>query len=359
MKHVLNFTRSPALAAKRISASWRPWRLGGYITCGLLIVASGSGCAATPRGPTPGGAHLRQLATSYINSALKYRDNPAVRAQAVEAAESLPPDIAIKLRESLKDEHAGVRFAACLALGRLKDADAAAAIREHVQDQDRSVRVAAYFALQQLGDGRYRVQWVETLRRDPLPAVRRNAALTLGQLRDPEVIPILQAAAAEDEDEGVRLQAMEGLAILGNRRAVERFIHDAYGGAGYKQPFALLTLGRVSDDRVLPTLRTRLKESPYLEARLAAARALGMHGHDDGFDLAMKSVSWNEPQAGLADDSPENQRMRVRSMAVMALGEIGDARALGSLKGRMETPDDPRVQLAAAKAIIMILKQGG
>ena len=46
---------------------------------------------------------------------------------------------------------------------------------------------------------------------------------------------------------------------------------------------------------------------------------------------------------------------RVRSMAALALGDIGDRRALKALTKRMQTPDDPRVQLAAATAILMIL----
>jgi hypothetical protein len=81
-------------------------------------------------------------------------------------------------------------------------------------------------------------------------------------------------------------------------------------------PFALLTLGHVQqDNRVLPTLRSRLAGSPYLEACLAAARSLGMQGHADGFTLAVKSLNWNEPRPGDPDDTPENQVMRVRTKA--------------------------------------------
>jgi HEAT repeat protein len=49
--------------------------------------------------------------------------------------------------------------------------------------------------------------------------------------------------------------------------------------------------------------------------------------------------------------------MRVRTMAAFTLGEIGDRRALGVLQQRMENHDDARVQLAAAKAILMILNK--
>jgi HEAT repeat protein len=51
-----------------------------------------------------------------------------------------------------------------------------------------------------------------------------------------------------------------------------------------------------------------------------------------------------------------NQIMRVRSMAALALGAIGDPAALPALKHRLEAQDDPRVQLAAARAILEILE---
>ena len=66
-----------------------------------------------------------------------------------------------------------------------------------------------------------------------------------------------------------------------------------------------MTLGQIKDDRVAPALRTRLESSPYLESQLAAARSLGALGYSDGFDLAMKSLEWNQPQANLPDDPPE------------------------------------------------------
>jgi HEAT repeat protein len=49
------------------------------------------------------------------------------------------------------------------------------------------------------------------------------------------------------------------------------------------------------------------------------------------------------------------QVMRVRSMAALALGDIGRRAALGPVQRAMEGDDDPRVQLAAATAILKIL----
>lgn len=322
----------------------------------LFVIQLLGGCAIAP--PVPPDPQLRELAGAYVRRGVRYPLNPAVRAQAIEAAaEVLQDDYRLLIREGLKDEHAGVRFAACMALGKLRDTGSVESIRPRLNDPDPSVRVGAYFALERMGQPSYRQQWADALVRHEDPAVRRNAAMALGHLGDKAVVPLLQVAAGGDNDEGVRLQALEALALLNDRDAVNRFIHDAFGGIGFKQPFALLTLGRVADRRVVSYLRARLEGAPYPETRLAAARGLGMQGYDDGYDLAVKSLNWNEPKKNLPDDPPENQIMRVQSMAALALGDVGDRRALPRLKRRMEQPDDPRVQLACATAILKILNK--
>jgi HEAT repeat protein len=270
-------------------------------------------------------------------------------------AEAMPDQASLLLREGLKDEHAGVRFAACMSLGELADRDARAAIQPLAEDADLNVRIAAYFALERMGERAYRRAWRDALMTSPDPAVRRNAALAMGRLGNKSLLPLLARVSTKDDDEGVRLQAMEAMALLGDAYATNRFIHDAYGGIGFKQPFALLTLGHVDTDQVRSALRTRLANAPYLEAKLAAARGLGMQHCDDGYTLAMSSLSWNQPTQGIPDDPPALQIMRVRSMAAMALGQIGRRDALGPLARVMENEDDPRVQLASATAILMIL----
>jgi len=328
----------------------------GRFFVGILGLWMAAGCTATS--PAPADGVLREKATQYVRLAAEHPDDPSVRAQAMEAiANTFGSEAGLLLREGLHDPHPAVRFAACMGLGRLAHTDAKSAVSPLVQDPQGSVRVAAYFALERMGDLSHRVAWRDALLYDPDPEVRRNAALALGQLRDGRVIPLLNKARADDGDDGVRLQALEALAFLGDEYAIQQFLVDAFGGLGFKQPFALLTLGHVPGDRVLAALRARLRHAPYLEAQLAAARSLGMQGHDDGFALALKSLTWDRPQEGLSDDPPSTQIMRVRSMAAMALGDIGRRDALRPLDQVMETDEDPRVQLAAATAILMIVNR--
>jgi len=355
---VLNSSR-PGMHRANLPVAWVlrrrfPRSICGTVCLAILTGALVGGCASGPAAPSD--TRLWDRATQCIYAAARFPDNPGVRAQAMESiSQVMGPEESMLLREGLTDEHPGVRFAACMALGKFADPDARDAVWPLVNDSDGSVQVAAYYALERMGDTSYRVKWRDALVRHPDPVVRRNAALALGRLQDKSVLALLRRVAVEDSDDGVRLQALEAMAFLGDEAAINRFIHDAYGGLGFKQPFALLTLGRVAGAQVLGALRTRLTSAPYIEARLAAARSLGMQGHDDGYALSLSSLTWNEPETNLPDDPPENQVMRVRSMAALALGEIGNRKALGPLARLMESAEEPSVQLAAATAILMIL----
>lgn len=323
----------------------------------LTGVALGAGCAATA--PPPGG-QLRDLATQCLRNGARLADRPDVRGMALEASSRvLKSEAPLLLREGLKDEYPFVRFTACMGLGELNVKDAREVIKPLVNDRDGSVRVAAYFALERMGDTSHRLEWRDATIRAEEPAVRRNAVTALGRLNDKKVAALLWKAATTDADEGVRIQAVESLAYLGDSQAVSRLIHDAYGGLAFKQPFSLLALGKVRDDRVVPALRTRLAGAQYLEAKLAAARSLGMQGLADGYSVALQSLTWNQPRTDLPDDPPANQIMRVRMMAAMALGDIGKEEALGPLTETMKNPDDERIQVAAAASILMILNAEG
>jgi HEAT repeat protein len=322
----------------------------GVVLVGTTLLTLG--CAAT----SPADPQLRDRATLCLHRGMRFPGNAAVRAEAMEAAgEVLGVQAAQVIREGLRDEHPGVRFAACMALGATSDRASADAVRPLVNDPDMNVRVGAYYALERMGDFGYRQTWADVMRKDKDSAVRRNAVMAMGLLGNAKALPLLKRVAADDSDDGVRLQAVEAMAILGDADAEARFIRDAFGGMGYRQPFALLVLGRAKGPEVIGILSSRLAHAPYLEARLAAARGLAMHGGHDGYDLARASLSWNSPKQDLPDDPEENQIMRVRTMAAMALGEMHDRRALGSLSACMESADDPRIQLATARAILNIL----
>ena len=322
------------------------------LSAGLVIALGGAGCAATPM---PSRIELAERAEACLRLGMRYPENPLVRAPSIEAAaDVLGRSAAPAIREGLRDEHMGVRFAACLALGELRHEDAVDELKALATQGEPSVRVGAWYALERMGDFSWRADWVKTLQEHADPLVRRNAVMTLGLLRDPKTRRLLAKVHKADVDETVRLLAMEALVALGDDGAISMLPHDAFGSLGFRQPFAILALGHAPGDDVVGQLRARLAGAPYLETRLAAARALAMHGIMDGYQLAVQSLSWNSPQRNLPEDTPETQIMRVRTMAAMAVGQIGDPGGLEPLFRMMESTSDMRLQVAAARAILNI-----
>src|SRR5690606_20380446 len=98
----------------------------------------------------------------------------------------------------LRDDHPGVRFAACLALGRLVDRESMEAVRPLADDPDVNVKIGAYFALERMGDHSLRRAWFEAMRDAEPPEVRRNAVMALAMLDDPRTKMMLKRVASED-----------------------------------------------------------------------------------------------------------------------------------------------------------------
>ncbi|HEY3241755.1 MAG TPA: HEAT repeat domain-containing protein [Phycisphaerae bacterium] len=326
------------------------------IGCGAVVLLA-SGCAPLAQGTgIPGDlAVLRQRGFETIKRGVQYPHLASVRAQAVEAFQEAAPEDGLPwIRAALTDAHPAVRFAACLAAGTLQDKLALDGVTRCVADPDESVRVGAIFALHRYGDTHLTGQLAEYLLSASDPAVRRNAALVLGRLGEKGAVSLL-ARAMRDSDEGVQLQALESMSLLGRPEAQQQLTFYATSGTGYKEAFAINALGLTHEPRFADTYHYRIRHSDYLETRLAAARALGLLGAADGYTLAAEALNWNSPRRGVPDDPPENQVRRMRQLAVLALGAIGDPRGLPLLDRALTTSDDPNVQVAIGKAMLEIV----
>jgi HEAT repeat protein len=338
---------------------------------GSLWLASIEGCA----GPTDAGAKpaastrtasatsplmaARRRSMDCLSAAMRYPHNPVVRVEAVEALESAGGEPALPwIRSALMDEQAGVRFAACVAAGRLRDRVSERAIRERLQDPDASVAAAAIFALHRLGDTRESGRLTAFLLQHKEVMVRRNAALLLGLLGEPSAIKVL-ARAMSDPDPGVRHHALEAMARLGNPEARQELVFMANAGVGSEEVFAVAALGETGDSMYIDTLRYRLANAPHLETRLAAARGLGRLGSSDGFDTALRALASTPTPYRDPNDNPADQLLRVRQLAAAALGAIGKDDAVPALTRMMESSTDPRIQVSAARAILEIGQSEG
>ncbi len=85
-------------------------------------LAMAAGCAAAPNAATMDAAVLE--ARGFLRQQLLSADNPVVRSQAIEGMQTSPwPGATRYIEHALNDPYRGVRFAAAMALGKLRDQD--------------------------------------------------------------------------------------------------------------------------------------------------------------------------------------------------------------------------------------------
>ena len=289
-----------------------------------------------------------------LKAALGYDANPAVRVQAVEALQDAgDPEVLPWIRSALLDEHPGVRFAACLAVGRNRDAGASAGLSKCLSDADPSVRLAAIYAQHRLGRTERTGELAGALITHRDAAVRRNAAFILGLLGEPGGVKVL-AKAMKDPDAGVRQHALEAMTRLGNAEAQQELSFRANSGVGADELFAVSALAACNDRALADSFRFKLENAAHIETRLAAAKALGALGDASGFQTAISALRSPKPSTDTPDDPAPAQALRIQQLAAGALGAIRRPQALTDLRRVMDRSDDPRVQVSAAKAILEI-----
>jgi HEAT repeat protein len=280
--------------------------------------------------------------------------------ESVEALESAAREEALPwVRAALHDEHPAVRFAACLAAGNARDNLAEGAIRRCASDENASVRVAALYALHRLGKTDQSGKLATYLLKDKDPSARRNAALVLGMLGESGAVPILARAVKDDQEPGVRQHALEALALLGNNEAKQELVFRTNSGVGSEEVMALNALIVTRDPKFADTYKYKLATAAHVETRLAAARGLGLLGDDTGGRYALDALKLDHPPVTDANDSAEGQLLRVRQLACAALGAVRRPDSLPALAREMESNPDPRVQIAAARAILDVLRARG
>ncbi|WP_313692807.1 HEAT repeat domain-containing protein [Halorarum halobium] len=158
------------------------------------------------------------------------------------------------------------------------------------------------------------------------PAVRRRAALMLGDVGDMEddrTMDVLVHLVTDDDDDKVRAAAVDALDDLGDE-ALERL------------------LARTADvnpdgaDWAAIRAFARALSADIPEFRMAAANALGRIGDGDAVGPLVKRLDDPDP--------------RVRERVCHALGRIGDPRPVGKLEAKLED-DHGAVKAAAADAL--------
>jgi HEAT repeat protein len=295
-----------------------------------------------------------EAATAALKAGVQYPHNPVVRAEAVEALEATGKvEMLPWIRTALLDPHPGVRFAACAALGTLRDSGGEVGVRKCLTDADPNVQAAAVYAVHRLGDEGNTSRLATFLLTHDQVVVRRHAALLIGKLGEPSGIKLL-ARAMNDPDVGVRHHALEAMARLGNPEARQSLVFLCNSGVGSDEVFAINALAELRDPMYEDTFRYKLETSQHLETRLAAARSLGLLGFDDGFRLAMQSLRTSKAGTQDPKDPPEGQILRTRQLAAAALGAVGRRDAVPAMEEVLRESTDPRLQISVAKGILEI-----
>jgi HEAT repeat protein len=263
-------------------------------------------------------------------------NRPGIRANAIEALqETSPRDAADAATKGLTDADPGVRFSACMAVGQLKLASAHQRLLEmHDSDPSPVVQVGVRFALHRLGDTRYSHD-LEKFARDSDPEIRGKTALALGLLQEPTAANILNPMR-NDSEATVRLQAAASLWLMGDQRGLDDLVVWAISKFPDDLMIATLALAQPKDQSVIQHVRGNLV-TDYPEVDLAAARALGMLGSDEGYAIAVLGTKSKDP--------------RQRWLGARALGDIGRTDAQPILSALLKD-DDILVRVCAATAIL-------
>jgi HEAT repeat protein len=317
------------------------------VALGLLLSA---GCQQPGARVTPQQqARIEHRATDLLLRAAR-SDLPVVRANAIEALVEVAPDAGLPtFRAALTSEFPLVRYAGCVALGEVRDTVSLKAIRRLHTDPAPRVRLAAAFAAYRCGDTNQGRTLVQALSDHPDEKTRADAAFLIGKLEEPKALKRLRLAASREPSGYVVVHIESAMARLGDRDSLEKLIQYVLKSDTVTVLLALQTLVELADPGTQETLQYRLhNEADYLQTRLIAARALGRLGRDDGYELA----------AGALDRSgeTEDETMQIRVNAALALGAIGQPRALPLLRRLAETERDQRTQVAACYAICQIVR---
>jgi HEAT repeat protein len=272
-----------------------------------------------------------------------------VSCNAIEALRDIAPNEAVaSIRRSLQSESPMVRFAACAALGELRDNASIRTLRERLSDGSARVQLAAAFALYRCGESSHGRMLVATLNDSPEEAMRSDAAYLIGRIGDPKAVARLRAALKREKSNRVIVHILTAMALLNDRDGLEALIDYAQFDS-VSRLLALQGLAELGNPRGRDVLMLRFNDkNDYVQTRLLAARGLGRIGVDDGYRLAMDSLDHKEADA--------DETMRVRSLAALALGAIGDKRALPALQRLAESETDMRTQVAACYAIGQIVR---
>lgn len=298
---------------------------------------------------------LREKAIAIVEDTFRGED-PALRANAVEAATYASARLKGIITAGLQDPNSGVRGVAASAVGRAELKGYTALLQPLLRDEQSITQVSALFALLRTGTVLDRTPFAYYLMKDESPWAKRQAVDALGLLGEPSAKGLLRAAAAErfptlspSQTRLLHLQISQALVRLGDdsqRQAIRAALYPSQPDELEAAVLAVQMIGETQDKEAAGQLinlsefkdRTGNRYPP--EVRLAVAGALAQLGMTEGSFVADEY---------LADPSPS-----VRAQAAFVYG-VTRGKSNGAKLEKLMNDPDVRVRISAAASVLKSL----
>ena len=202
----------------------------------------------------------------------------AVRDEALAALKELvAPDDLLKLLDTIQLDDEQVQLNILVLLRKIHDAQALPYIMPFFESENSALREASIVTLRYLNQV-VRCEPALKLAKDSNEEVRRSAILTLGHLSDDPVVPMLCEAIATDSDWQCRRNAAQALALHDSKDAIPALIEALEDDHWQVRKFTARALQKSANADVIPSLIKALSDE-YSDVRRDAAIALGNLGN--------------------------------------------------------------------------------
>lgn len=258
-------------------------------------------------------------------------------------------------------EHGDGRIWAARILGQLGDARAVDALVARLHDRDDRLRMSAAEALGRVADRRATQALVQAMLRDPAPRVRAHAAAAIAKVEGERAVDVLVSALA-DPDHATRMRALEAFESIevSDTRPLELALRDPMPDVRKRAALALDRIGYT--DRLVAELDS--DDAEAVEAARLALVEMGRVGLADSIAAHLAHASFSvrtrlaqicgalgnpsvAPRLLPALDDPE---WPVRAAVCEAVGKLRLSAAPPLLVDHLVDPEEP-VREAAAEAI--------
>ncbi len=242
------------------------------------------------------------------------------------------------LIEQLHHKNPEFRGWAANALGKIRDARAVEPLTTCLDDEDKDVCYSAVWALGEIGDTRA-VEALIAYLNDPENEHRYWVACTLGDIGDERAVePMIDYLNGEQAQslQGLQSNVAKGLSNIG-KQAVLPLIASLRDGSASARKYVAEALGLIGDARAVESLIIYLSDED----------------DDVGFEAARTLSKIGEPAVLPLLDCLNHADANTRTNAIIALGNIGDARAAEPLLDYLNHEDsNTRANAAVALGTI-------